>query len=81
MLFNVGGGDFIAMANGGFGVINAKGETVVGFNYEKFDVEKLGENFVMGKSYKYMIVNRQGEELATFKKIGQIDSPVAYYQR
>ena len=81
MLFNVGGGDFIAMANCGFCVINAKGETVVGFNYEKFDVEKLGENFVMGKSYKYMIVNRQGEELATFKKIGQIDSPVAYYQR
>lgn len=81
MLFNVGGGDFIAMANGGFGVINVKNEIIVDFNYGEFDTEKLGDNFVMGTGYEYMLVNRKGEQLATFKKIGQVDHPVSYRLR
>lgn len=72
MLFNLGGGDFIAMGDGGFGVINAKGETIVDFNYNDIDPEKLGSNFIMGRNYDYMLINRKGEELATFRKIGQI---------
>ena len=81
MLFNVGGGDFIAMANGGFGVINAKNEIIVDFSYGEFDTEKLGDNFIMGTGYEYMLVNRKGEQLATFKKIGQVDHPVSYRLR
>ncbi len=82
MLFNIGGGEFIVNANGGFGVINAQGETIVDFNYNGgFDPEKVGENFIMARNYEYMLVNKQGEELATFKKFGQFDHPVAYYRR
>ena len=81
MLFNVGGGDFIAMAYGGFGVINVKNEIIVDFNDGEFDTEKLGDNFVMGTGYEYMLVNRKGEQLATFKKIGQVDHPVSYRLR
>lgn len=82
MLFNIGGGEFIVNANGGFGAINAQGETIVDFNYNGgFDPEKVGENFIMARNYEYMLVNKQGEELATFKKFGQFDHPVAYYRR
>lgn len=82
MLFNIGGGEFITNANGGFGVINTKGETIVGCNYNgDFDPEKLGDNFIMGRNYEHVLVNRQGEELVTFKKIGQVGHPVAYYLR
>ena len=82
MLFNIGGGEFIVNANGGFGVINAQGETIVDFNYNGgFDPEKVGDNFIMARNYEYMLVNKQGEELATFKKFGQFDHPVAYYRR
>lgn len=78
ILINIGGGDFVTMANGKYGVINAKDKTIVDFGYTGFGMEKLGDNFIVGRNYVYMLVNRNGEELATFKQYGQVDHPCAY---
>ena len=83
-LFPLGNGEFLACKEwrGNYGVINAKNEIVIDFNYNGSSVpEKVGDNFIMGRNYEHVLVNKQGAELATFKKIGQVERPVAYYLR
>lgn len=78
-LINLGKGEFIAELNRKCGVINAKDEIVIGFDYSEFDFEKLGDNFVMKRGNKYILVNKAGEELSTFSKCAQdYDSSVSY---
>lgn len=77
LLFSLGEGEFIASQGRTWGIINAKDETLVEFNYSSFDFEKLGDNYIAGKNYKYFLIDRAGNELASFRKYGTADHPFA----
>lgn len=63
---NLGHGEFAAKKSEKWGVVNAKDETIVDFDFTYFYGNTLGENFLLRDGNTWSVMNRESKEVTTF---------------
>lgn len=66
LLHNYGNGLFAAQKDGKMGIINAKDEVIIDFEYPKTAWIRLGEHYIMHDGNEWVVINGEGKEYTTF---------------
>lgn len=76
-LINYGKCLFAAMKEGYWGIINAKDEVIIPFNYNSCIQTAMGDNFILIDGDTYVMLSRDGKEHLSFQNVQAIISPFA----
>lgn len=69
-MFNIGQGNFAAKKGDNWGVVNAKDETLVDFDFSYYYWDMLGDNFLMRDGNTWSLMNKENKEITSFDNIG-----------
>ncbi|MCR5678958.1 MAG: WG repeat-containing protein [Prevotella sp.] len=71
-MHNLGRGEFAAKKGDKWGVVNAKDETLVDFDFTDCFQQALGDNFLISNGKTWMLMNSENKEVTSFIKLGGI---------
>ena len=66
-LVNLGSGEFGASKGGKDGVVNAKDETILDFDYSYVYYQKFGNNYLVRDGSSFLLVDKNGKKLSDFE--------------
>lgn len=78
-LLNYGKGEFAAQKGNKWGVINAKDETIIDFDYDNCVQSAMMNTFILMEGEDYLVIDKEGKDHATFRGIQAMMSPFIIY--
>lgn len=73
-IYSLGNGEFAAQKGNKWGVVNAKDETLLDFDYEDIVLIKLGTHYLVQDGGTYSVVGTDGREVTGFDTFSYIDA-------
>jgi hypothetical protein len=69
-MYNLGRGEFAAKKGEKWGVVNAKDETIVDFDFTYYYNNALGDYFLLRDANTWSVMNRENKEMTSFYAVG-----------